>query len=396
MNPRSAATPNSPTTGDGLSILNIRNILTLAAVGGAIYVLFVIRGVIALFLSAIVIAFLLYPLVKWLERVRIGKRELGTTTAIIIVFLVFAGLLGLVLFLLVSLMQEQIMNLYAALQAEALDDKIKQAQQWIDDNASLASRFGLDPLKLKESLRATVEHYLGPEAIAQAYNFVSARLDPQQLASNAGNIITVVLSLPILVYYMISDAKAIKQTLMSFIPPAFVSPTNGFLHELERTLNNYLRGQLKLGFYIFMLDAVLLLLFTKLHSWFLLAAVAGFTEVIPIVGPTIAMIVALIVAGVETGGNVAVLGAIAIIFIGVQMFENQFLVPRVMGKQLDVHPLTVMFCLLAGLTLGGAVGALLSLPVAATLKVMFKQYYPTFIRRVQDLLVDDTEAPAPG
>ncbi|HYE78838.1 MAG TPA: AI-2E family transporter, partial [bacterium] len=171
------------------------------------------------------------------------------------------------------------------------------------------------------------------------------------------------------------------------IPPAFLGASTGFLSALEETLNSYLRGQISLSLWIFILDSILLSAFTDLDSWLILSLIAGFTEIIPVVGPTIALVIGCVVALVEGGGDAFV--RVAIIFTFVQIVENQVLVPRIMGKELDVHPLTVMFFLLAGGILGGVVGALLSLPVAATLKVMLQQYYPGFVKRIEALLVDE-------
>lgn len=387
-----------PPAGDGLSILNIRNILTVAVVALVFYLLWLIRGVLVIFMAAMVIAFLLYPVVQWLARIPLGRvRKLGVGPSILLIYLVITAILALIGLLVTNLVQEQISLILESLRSGVLEQKAEQLKAWLLTHSQLLQNLGLvRPEDPEENIRQFVDRFFGPPVVQDLVTWAKSNLTAKTILETVlGGVteaIVVLISLPILVFYMIIDAKAIRTTLMGFVPPAFEPNATGLLANLEKTLNNYLRGQIKLGFSIFILDAILLLIFVpEVSAWLLISLIAGVTEIIPVVGPTIALVVALMVAGIETGGDLLVLGKIALIFTGVQMIENQLLVPRIMGDQLDVHPLTVMFFLLAGGILGGVIGALLSLPVAATLKVVMEQYYPAFIRRVQALLTDSEE-----
>ncbi|MCG3151988.1 MAG: hypothetical protein GEEBNDBF_01275 [bacterium] len=390
-----APLPSTPAErgAETLSILNIRNILTIATVVLAFYLLSLLRGVIALFLAAMVIAFLLFPLVQWMGQMPLGRgRRLGAGPSILIIYLVMGGFLTLTLVLTSGLIQEQTRLLLSAIETGTIAKQLTALKDLVLLKAEPLAKVNLVKLdELEEQLIWIETHYI--DELKNWLKNIDLQAFASQLFGGAGQVIAVAVMLPILVFYMIVDGPTIKRTLLSYVPPAFQPNALDFLQNLERTLNSYLRGQIKLGFSIFILDAILLLIFVpEVSAWLLISLVAGVTEIIPVVGPTIALIVALMVAGIETGGNLAVLGKIVLIFTGVQMIENQLLVPRIMGKQLDVHPLTVMFFLLAGSVLGGITGALLSLPIAATLKVLMDQYYPAFIRRVQALLTDDDRA----
>jgi len=158
---------------------------------------------------------------------------------------------------------------------------------------------------------------------------------------------------------------------------------------------------LKLSFAMFFITSIALWVMGVRH-WLLLGVLAGITEVIPIIGPIIALIPALLISyftpstqglltPVETGWIRALI--VFAFYMILQYIEGNIMVPRIMGKDLNLHPLTVMFSLLAGGYLAGFLGMLLSLPIAASLKVVFETYYPAFIQRVEDLV---SRRPAPS
>ena len=167
-------------------------------------------------------------------------------------------------------------------------------------------------------------------------------------------------------------------------------------------LNHYLRGQIKLCSVTFLFATTGLSILGVPHALFL-GMIAGLTEVIPIIGPLIAWTPALIVSltipwtygiggwpgyhGVEVIQFGWARGIIVtLFFLGMQWCENNLISPRIMGHNLNLHPLTVMFSLLAGGYLAGIFGMLMALPMAAVLKVVFEIYYLPFINSVEELV----------
>jgi len=128
-----------------------------------------------------------------------------------------------------------------------------------------------------------------------------------------------------------------------------------------------------------------------------LGVLAGLFEVIPIVGPLVSYVFSLIVSlflpwsgGISNYVEFSIFWKIIILsafYTVFQYLENNLLVPRIMGEHLNLHPLTVIFALLVGGMLGGIFGMLIALPIAASLKVAFALYYPSFINRVEELVV---------
>ena len=121
-------------------------------------------------------------------------------------------------------------------------------------------------------------------------------------------------------------------------------------------------------------------------------------EFIPIIGPTIALVPAFLIAvffdfdPATAKGLIVNLspmwrgGVVILTYMGIQLSESNLLVPRIMGQTMDIHPLAVIFALLCGAVLAGVWGMLLALPVAAAVKVFYQYFYPTFIERIDKLL----------
>jgi predicted PurR-regulated permease PerM len=155
---------------------------------------------------------------------------------------------------------------------------------------------------------------------------------------------------------------------------------------------------------MFSVTTIALLILGVKHA-LLLGVLAGFTEVIPIIGPIIAFVPAILTsyftpstAGFLAFVDLAWIRALIVLafYMSLQYVEGNFFVHRNMGKNLNLHPLTVMFSILAGGYLAGLVGMLLSLPIAASLKVVFETYYPAFIERVGDLMSRNPSAGVSG
>lgn len=141
-----------------------------------------------------------------------------------------------------------------------------------------------------------------------------------------------------------------------------------FLNSLEEQLGGWIRGQLILMLVIGVVTYIGLLLF-GIPFALPLAIIAGLLEILPNLGPTIASVPAIILAFISGGPIMSVI--IAIFYLLVQQFENNLLVPKIMQANADVNPLIAIITVLTGFTLGGVVGALLSIPTYIVLRSVY-------------------------
>lgn len=362
------------------SILNITNLVTLGVLTGLILFVIRIASVFGIFIFSFVIAFLLFPIVEWLNARRVPR-----VWAILLTFL----LVGAILFGIIAAIIPAIVT-----QADAI---IVQLPEW-------ANRWqeGLNPRI------AALQHLLDQYGITteDISAYVNSAIPNIQrwlidvgkriaigVSGAVGSIVTL-FTVPIIVFYLLLDAQRIYASLSNFAPKRTASEIQMLLNRLADMLNHYLRGQLKLSFLMFVITTTALLLFGVKNA-LLLGFLAGITEVIPIIGPIIALVPALLVvyfipsehmilSVVDYGWARSLI--ILAFYMALQWFEGNIMVPRIMGKDLNLHPLTVVFSLLAGGYLAGIFGMLLSLPIAASLKVVFETYYPGFIQQVENLM----------
>ena len=381
--------------GASKSILNIRNLVILAVFGLMIWFVIVVRGIIGVFLFSMVLSFLLYPLVEFF-----CKRRIPRSLSIFIVFIILILAISLVLLLIVPPMIFQAQSLLDKLigteGSESLVDRFTASLTNFEE--SFNNRFGTN-IQIKSIYDANKEHV--NKFLTNMFTSVGV------VVGSVASFITLLVSIPVICFYLLMDWPKIKISLMRFLPPYMTDSTTSLMNRLTFTLNSYLRGQIKLSCIMFLITSSSLLFLNMLGAtipgfgfhigpYLILGMLSGITEVIPIVGPLIAFTPALILGFLDSTGT----GITVILLYGlIQFIEGNILVPKIMGTKLDVHPLTVMFALLCGGLLGGVGGMLLALPAAATLKVLFDQYYPEFIKNVENLIMEkkketDSQAPA--
>jgi len=362
------------------SILNITNLVTLSILIALILFIVKIASVFGIFLFSFLVAFLLYPMVDWFT-----VRRVPRVWSILIVYII-------------------IWILLLGIGAAFIPAVIAQANSLIEQLPEFSERWEQDwaPMFI------TVQDFLAEQGVSaqDIQEYVSSIIPTiqawgvkigQAFASGvqgAVSWIVFLVTVPIIVFYLLLDAPRIHQSLFSFAPKRTSTEIQKLLNRLAKMLNHYLRGQLKLSFLMFVITTIALMLFGVKHA-LLLGFLAGITEIIPIVGPILALIPALLISYFTSSDHGLLIyidvgwGRALIIFafyMLLQYVEGNILVPRIMGKDLNLHPLTVMFSILAGGYLAGLIGMLLSLPIAASLKVVFETYYPSFIERVEDLM----------
>jgi predicted PurR-regulated permease PerM len=186
----------------------------------------------------------------------------------------------------------------------------------------------------------------------------------------------------VLAIYFIADGERTRGALYALFPRRFHVRLARVLLNLETIVGGYLRGQiitsLAIGVFTFALLAI-----TRVPNALALAAFAALTDVIPFVGGLLATTPAVLVA-LSRGSAVTTIVLVAM--IGYQEFESRVIVPRVYGQALRLSSAVVVIALLVGGKLGGIIGALLALPIAAALRMLIEEL------RV-DLPGDDTDDP---
>ncbi len=361
-------------------------VVAWTVIGALILLAIVLRFVVAplLVLAAplvigIVIAYLLNPIVSRLE-----DRGLRRVWGALIVYAVFLALLGVALRFLIPMVGTQVANF-----ARAVPDLLARAQEALSD---VARRFGAD------MDAAAVVGDLGPQG--PGGEFIS------RLFSVTASVVHGVVVLffgALLGFYILVDLPNIQRAALAAVPARRQREVRAVLHQIGRALGGFFRGQLLVALFVGV-ASMLALFFVGLPYWALVGMVAGLFNLVPLVGPFIGAVPALFIAfttdasgGVlhlEPGWPLALGAAIALLVV--QQLDNHIISPNVVARTVKLHPVTVMLGLLAGGSIAGLWGMLLTVPLIASTKILLLHVWDTRLRWPPPQPAADDEAAEPS
>jgi predicted PurR-regulated permease PerM len=313
---------------------------------------YLVREVLLLIYVSGLLAIGFSPIVRLIERQKalpIGTRRFPRWLAILTLYLFILGTLTGIGFMIVPPLVHQSQQLWTA-----LPDMFDRGQEFLIQKGILK------------------EHLTLREAVARA---------PKTRCSEAvgtvmGAVVGVVgglfglLTILILTFYILVEADNLRNTMLRLFPRRNRARVAAASRDITVKVSAWLGGQLVLGAIIGGSSALALWLL-GIPFFYVLALISGVGELIPVVGPILAAIPAVIVAS-TVSLNKAIL--VILFFIVQQQFENHVLVPKVMERQVGVSAVTVIIALLIGGKLLGIPGAILAVPSAAILQVLFTEF----------------------
>jgi predicted PurR-regulated permease PerM len=325
--------------------------LAVALVTLAFWLLFLLRYVFVILFLGIIVSLAIRPVVSWLNRHNVPR---GAGVAVVYLGLL-AFLVGFIL-LLVPLLADQV-----ALILGNLPNYYQAFRSWfLDSHNLLLLRLGLElpptlpvlsPAELDEDAAATVSQTWEHTTVLLRYLFMGV-------------------AVLLLGFYWTLDGERIVRSLLLLFPTDWRSEIRELLTAVEVKVGAYIFGQIVLSFSIFVMNLAAFLLIGLPYPLFL-ALFAGIMEVVPMVGPVVGAVPAVLLA-LSLGEPTMVLWVVlATLFI--QQFENAVLVPRIMRQAVGVNPFVTLLSLLAFSTVLGIVGALIAIPVAAILQLVFNR-----------------------
>ncbi|RMI33318.1 AI-2E family transporter [Nocardia stercoris] len=335
-------TPPSPTPPGTVFRQAAAATLGVLAVAVGAYGVYKLRGVLVLVLVALFLAVGVDPTVRWLT-----ARGLPRWTAVTTVVLVGLALVGGFFWLVVPPLVDQGGNLLGDLPGylQRLSDKSSAVRQ-VTDRYHLTQRL--------TDLAGRIPAALGSGAIGYFEQFV-------------GFLASTVTVLALTIYFM-ADLPRLRRGLAQLSPPRYRDRVVDVVDVVVEKVGGYMMGNIAVSFIAGGATWVCLEL---LHVPFALplAVTVGLADLIPLVGATLGAIVCVVVTVATTGIWAAIV--VVAFFLGYQAVENYILVPRVLHNAVDLSSMTVLLCALAGGTLLGLVGALMAIPFAAAVKVVF-------------------------
>ncbi|GMU74471.1 MAG: AI-2E family transporter [Candidatus Campbellbacteria bacterium] len=311
------------------------------------YVLYLLKDIVLIVLAAVVIASAVEPATRWFVRYKLPR-----AAAVVVVYIGIAlGLIGLVYFLLPSLLSE----------TAAFFALIPEYVGAIDFKPILERFFDVDSASTVQGLSDTIS----------ANDFASATRSLLAIPGGAFRVVATVFGgvfsfalVIVLSFYLSVQEDGIPEFLRLITPHRHHAYVLDLWKRSQRKIGQWMQGQLLLMLLVGLLVFLGLTILDIRHA-FLFAIMAGLFELIPLFGPILASIPAIAVA-LSQGGltlTVMVIG----LYIIIQQFENHLLYPLVVNKVVGVPAIVVILALIVGAQLAGFLGALLSVPLAAVL-----------------------------
>jgi predicted PurR-regulated permease PerM len=326
----------------------------VALVALILWCAYLVRDVLLLIYISGLLAVGFSPMVRLIERQRmlpIGTRRLPRWLAILVIYLAIIGVIVGVGFLVFPPLVEQSQALW-----NALPDMFDKSQSWLLDKGLLNER-----LTWKEAVaRAPVGNG------GQAVNTV------------LGAVVGVVgglfgfLTILILTFYLLVESAELRKSFLRLLPRERRARADAASRSITTKVSAWLGGQLLLAGIIGSSSALGLWII-GIPFFYVLALISAVGELIPVVGPFIAAVPAIAVAASVSFKKVVI---VIVFFVVQQQIENHLLVPKVMQRQVGISAVTVIVSLLIGGRLLGIVGALLAVPTAAIVLVLFNELAP--------------------
>jgi len=324
--------------------------------------LYSLHNILSPFLVGILLAYLADPLVDRLERLGLSR-----TWGVVVVFSLFTLILLALLLVLIPMLAKQLVRLYE-LAPQMLDWLQHVALPWVQHRLGLADGFW----KFDKIKAAVSEH------MSQTTDIVGMLLSQATASSLAllawlANLVLI----PVVGFYLLRDWDLMMAKLRSLLPRNRESQIVGVAKECHEVLGAFVRGQLMVMLALGVIYSAGLML-VGLELGLLIGMLAGLAAIVPYMGFIIGIGAALVAGLFQFGGDLyPMLGIVAVFMVG-QALEGMVLTPLLVGDRIGLHPVAVIFAILAGGELFGFTGVLLALPVAAVIMVLLRHVHDMY------------------
>jgi len=323
-----------------------------------LWVTWLLAPVLTPFVLALLLAWLGDPLVDRIERA--GRSR---NVAVTLVFVLMVLLVTLALMILVPMIERQIVTLINAL-PQMRDWVIGTAVPWLEQKTGLELLTWLDPERSIEWIRG---HWAQAGGVAKTFFGYLSRSGFAMVTW----VVNIAL-LPILTFYFLRDWDKLVERVAVVIPRKYIGTVSQLATESNDVLGAFIRGQFLVMVALGVIYAAGLTL-VGLKLGLLIGLLAGLISFIPYLGATTGIVFAVLAALVQSQGfDWQLLILVGVVFTVGQLMESYVLTPRIVGDKIGLHPVAVIFAVMAGGQLFGFLGMLLALPVAAVANVLLR------------------------
>lgn len=313
----------------------------LVAIGFTL--LYFVRDVVALFFIVLILAATFLPVVK------IWQKYIGRILSIVALFLILALIIFGVVYVIIPPLVVQ-----AAQLAQSIPDYINHSN-FVNLRQHLPN------------IQSTLDNL--------ASNLGTLTSNIYSITAGLISVIFAILMVLILTFYILIDEQNIKKFISSLFADNHRENALIVINKISAKVGSWFRGQMLLGLSVFLLDFIGLSILQVPYA-LILAVMSGLLELVPTIGPIVSAVISALIALTISPWTALF---VIILYLVVALLENAFLVPKIMQKAVGISPVVILLALLIGAKLMGIVGAILSIPLAASLSVVILEW-PTISR----------------
>lgn len=343
-----------------------RFLLTASALAVLLGFLFLAHGALFPFLIGLILAYLLLPLVRWIEKlqpVSEAQRGRARLLAVIAVYLMALILVLLIVGFVFPVVFRQVSKFF-----ELLPTMVEQAQEAF---TTWAAEY---QARVPPEVQARIEESVGRVVQTLADAAQQAVVRTILVVSQTFSVLVGLAIIPVWLFYVLKDQHKAKGWFLQLLPQGAQSDAEAILGIVDRVLSSYVRAQLLLGLVVGLMIFIGLTVM-GVNFALVLGIIAGVTELIPILGPILGAIPAILVTLANSPDQVV---WVVLLYVVVQQVENNFLVPRVQSSAVQIHPAIIMTLIILASEVAGFWGMLVIVPLAAVCRDVFLYLYRRF------------------
>jgi predicted PurR-regulated permease PerM len=334
-----------------IKIIYRRLFLLLVSIAG-LYFIYRVRVVLIPFIFAFFIAYLLNPMVRYIEGKKVPK-----TVAVILAYLVVTVVVALIAVFGIPHMVDEL---------NKLGKTIPKVNTKIQGIISFAEK-----RYTNFTLPGGIEQVIKENVMRAENALINAAKAGTMVIINLFTYLVILIIAPVFAFYFLIDIERLQDGLIQTIPRKYRSDFLAVLRDIDEIIRGFLRGHLLIsvivGFLIGLGTFIIGLDFSLI-----IGIISGIAELVPYIGP---FLTAVPVIGLALLYSKKTALYAVIVLLVVQQLESSVIAPKILSKNIGIHPLLVVFILMAGGELYGLAGVLLAVPAAATLKVILRYIY---------------------
>ncbi len=341
-----------------------RLVLGAAAVAGAVVFFLVVRQVLLPFFIGLALAYLLDPVVSWLEARRVN-RSLG----IILILVAVVVVVALVMVYVVPRAQAGIANFARGVPGAVTGLRAKLEPRWQQLDARYHDRIAWATAKARQALEENLPKMLEPvrNALQRA------------LSSFVGFFVSLVsvIFVPVFTFYLLKDIHHVKRLCIEILPPRYRPAVLQRLHEIDMVVSAFVRGQLTVATILAVIYSIGLGII-GVPGAVLVGIFCGYANLVPYLGIATGIPLASLLAFLDSQSFTPVLWVWAL-FAFAQMIEGTLISPYIVGEKVGLHPVVMILALMIWGDLFGFLGVLVAVPATAALTVFVRAWYKGYL-----------------